>query len=152
MKKITVTIEGFDNKTMRYIADKISPVPGGLRLDLSKPSPAAINALTAIPNAYHLSRKKLIILTPFYDDHSPLPLVPSYRAVIRSRDPGEIPKEYCFRSPFSLRKELEGIKEKFGMDLTNHIIIFCVKRKGTENNWRGSVQYIERGEEIERSD
>lgn len=130
MDKITVTITGMDKKTISYIAKKIRPVPGGLRMELREMAP--------------MTRKELIILTPFHDDRTPIPaLMPCwYKALVPSPDPGEISREYRFRSPFSLRKELEGIEEKFGLDLRDRAIIFCVKCKNTENNWRGGIQYM----------
>lgn len=138
MAKITVTITGLDKKVASYIAKKIMPVPGGLCLELGDQVPY-------ISPAREMAGKELIILTPFYDDYSPLPLSPGYRALVPSPFPGEMPKEYRFESPFSLKQVIAEIEMKFSLDhrLMDLPIIFCVKRKGTENNWRGSIQRIE---------
>lgn len=143
MNKMTVTIKGIDKKTMRYIVEKVNPIPGGLTLELGDQLPY----LSPARMVAKMTEKELVILTPFYDDHSPLLLSPCYRALV----PTPRVKEYRFRSPFSLRKELEGIKDKFGVDLKDRAIIFCVKRKDTLNNWVGRIERIMTEESSERS-
>lgn len=138
MTKMTVTIEGIDKKTMKYIVEKIRPTSQGLTLELGQLAPP--------PTPVSITREELVILTPFYEDHSLCSRPPWYRALTPQpkSKPGIIsPRQYCFKAPFSLRQRLVDMQKEFGLDLRDRAIIFCVKRKGTENNWSGSIQRIE---------
>lgn len=140
MKKMTITITGMSKEIQEYVVEKISPTPNGLSLELGDRVPY----LAPTRKMAEMIKKELIILTPFHEDGTPvLALAPCWYKALIPR-PRQLPKEYRFRSSFSLRKEIEGIKEKFGLDLRDRAIIFCVKRKNTENNWRGSIQRIAR--------
>jgi len=140
MKKVTVTITGLDKKTVSYIVEKIGPIPGGLAMELGEPVkiPAPDRETT---------RKELVILTPFYEDHSLCSRPPWYRTLTPLPQSKNVPRQYCFKAPFNLRERLIDMQNEFSIDLMDRVIIFCVKRKGTENNWRSSVQRIEQGEE-----
>lgn len=142
MKKMTVTITGFDKETMRYIVEKIEQTASGLILQLGD----QVSYLAPAREMPKIERKELIILTPFHTDRTPVcNLAPGwYKALVPSPFREQAPKEYRFRSPFNLRQIIKDIERKFPLDhrLMDLPIIFCVKRKDTENSWRGRIERI----------